>query len=228
MNSLNNFFDKIYCINLDTRLDKWNECLIEFQKLNIEVERFPAINGNPIFNIGMNLTAGAYGLMLTHQEIMKEVVLKNYKNVLILEDDVMFINDFYSYFFDKIKFLPDDWDFLYLGGNNHFNQGQFKLITGDPNILINKFNYRELKHELCKTTWTQTTHAVSINNKAYGSVLEYINKFKNKPIDDIFRIMQQSGYNAYTFLPSLALQRPSVSDIENRFVDYNKNNNFNF
>jgi len=228
MNSLNDFFEKIYCINLDTRIDKWNECEIEFKKLNIEVERFSAINGNPLFKEGMNLNAGNYGLVLTNQEIMIEVALKNYKNVLILEDDVMFINNFYSYFFDKIKSLPEDWDLLYLGGNNHFHQGKFKLITGDPNMVVHKYNYRQLNHELCKTTWTQTTHAISINNKAYGAVLDYIRKNYNKPIDDIFRIMQQSGYNAYTFLPSLALQRPSMSDIENKFVDYNKNYDFNF
>ncbi len=228
MKTLNDFFEKIYCINLDTRLDKWNECEKEFNKLNIQVERFPAINGNPIFKQGMNLTAGAYGLMLTHQEIMIEVALKNYKNVLILEDDVTFIDNFYNYFFEKIKSLPEDWDLLYLGGNNMFHKGKFKLITGNPNIEIHKYNYRTLNHELCKTTWTQTTHAVSINNKAYGSVLDYIRKNNNKPIDDIFCIMQQSGYNAYTFLPSLALQRPSISDIENKFVDYNRNFDFNF
>jgi len=228
MKSLNDFFEKIYCINLDTRTDKWVECEKEFQNLDIKVERFSAINGNPLFKDGMNLTAGAYGLMLTHQEIMIKVALNNYKNVLILEDDVTFIDNFYTYFFDKIKSLPEDWDLLYLGGNNHFHQGQFKLVTGDPNIVVHKYNYRQLNHELCKTTWTQTTHAVSINNKAYGSVLDYIRKFNNKPIDDIFRIMQQAGYRAYTFLPSLALQRPSMSDIENRFVDYNKNYDFNF
>lgn len=228
MKSLNDFFEKIYCINLDTRVDKWDECKKEFKKLGINVERFSAINGNPIFKDGMNLTAGAYGLMLTHQEIMIEVALNNYKNVLILEDDVTFIDNFYNYFFDKIKSLPEDWDLLYLGGNNHFHQGEFKLVTGDPNMMVHKYNYRKLNHELCKTTWTQTTHAVSINNKAYGDVLDHIRKFNNKPIDDIFRIMQQSGYNAFTFLPSLALQRPSISDIENRFVDYNKNYDFNF
>lgn len=228
MKTLNNFFDKIYCVNLDTRIDKWNECKKEFQKLDIQVERFPAINGASLFKQGMNLTAGAYGLMLTHQEILKEVVLKKYKNVLILEDDVTFIDNFYSYFFDKIQSLPEDWDLLYLGGNNYFHQGNFKLVTGDPNMVVHKYNYRQLNHELCKTTWTQTTHAIAINNKAFQAVSSYIDNNSSKPIDDIFRIMQQSGYNAYTFLPSLALQRPSISDIENRFVDYNSNYDFNF
>lgn len=228
MNTLNNFFDKIYCINLDKRIDKYNECLIEFEKLNIKVERFPAIDGSPIFKQGMNLTAGAYGLMLTHKQIIKNVINNNYKNVLILEDDVTFINNFYEFFYNKIESLPNDWDLLYLGGNNMFHRGKFNLITGNPNMLIHKYNYRSLNYELCKTTWTQTTHAVAINNKAFTNVNNYLNNYHNKPIDDIFCMMQQSGYNVYTFLPSLALQRPSISDIENRFVDYNNNFDFNF
>ena len=227
MQTLNDFFDKIYCINLDSRTDKWTECEIEFNKLNINVERFSAVNGAPLFTVGSNLTAGAFGLMLTHQEIIREVINKNYKNVLILEDDVTFIDYFYKYFFYEIKLLPEDWDLLYLGGNNHFHQGKFNLVS-DPSRLIHKYNYRSLNHELCKTTWTQTTHAVAINNKAFNIVSDFINRYNTSPIDDILRIMQQSGYNAYTFLPSLALQRPSMSDIENRFVDYNQNYDFNF
>lgn len=227
MNTLNDFFDKIYCINLDRRFDKYNECIEEFKKLNIDVKRFSAIDGAPMFRQGLNLTAGAYGLMLTHREILKETINNNYKNVLILEDDVSFINDFYNYFNKNILLLPDDWDLLYLGGNNMFNKGEFKSLN-NPRIIINKNNYRLLEHDLCKTTWTQTTHAVAINNKAFKAVSDSLTKFSNKPIDDIFCIMQQSGYNAYTFLPSLALQRPSMSDIENKYVDYNRYNDFNF
>ena len=35
------YFDKIYCINLDSRPDRWKECLEEFKKIGIDdiVER---------------------------------------------------------------------------------------------------------------------------------------------------------------------------------------------
>ena len=41
-------FDKIYCINLDSRPDKWKMCVEEFEKYNILdlVERVPAIYHN--------------------------------------------------------------------------------------------------------------------------------------------------------------------------------------
>jgi hypothetical protein len=109
-----------------------------------------------------------------------------------------------------------------LGGNNLFETGNFNLITGDKNFKVTKENYKTLKHELCKTTWTQTTHAVAINSKFYNILIDSIRKNMTQPIDLQYCVLQQAGYNAYTFLPSLALQRPSFSDIENVYVDYNK------
>ena len=220
--TLNQYFSKIYCINLDSRPDKYKECLVEFAKLNVNVERISGIDGKPIFKPGLNLSAGNYGLLLTNIKIIEDAIINNYKNILILEDDVMFIDGFYEIFNEKILSLPDNWDLLYLGGNNLFEKGSFNLITGDKNFNITKENYKTLKHELCKTTWTQTTHAVAINSKFYEIIMNSIRKNMTQPIDLQYCILQQAGYNAYTFLPSLALQRPSFSDIENIYVDYNK------
>ena len=43
MNILNEFFDKIFCINLDSRPDRWEECEKMFSHYNLEVERVSAI-----------------------------------------------------------------------------------------------------------------------------------------------------------------------------------------
>lgn len=228
MNTLNDFFSKIYCINLDSRPDRYNECLTEFQKLNIQVERMSGIDGRLHLTPGLNISPGAYGLLLTNIKIIEIAMVNEYKNILILEDDVMFIDNFYEKFFDKIKHLPENWDLLYIGGNNLFNKGSFNLITGDVNFTPTKDNYRMLNHELCKTTWTQTTHAVGINSRFYDTLMNSIRKNMALPIDLQYCYLQQEGYNAYTFLPSLALQRASFSDIENVYIDYNKNNRWSF
>ena len=222
MKTLNEYFSKIYCINLDSRPDRYNECLREFKKLNIDVQRVSGINGKLYFRPGLNLSAGAYGLLLTNIRIIEDAIMNEHKNILVLEDDVKFIDIFYKIFNEKITLLPNDWDLLYLGGNNVFHQGKFNLITGDKNFKVTKENYKTLNHELCKTTWTQTTHAVAINSKFYDILMDSIRKNMTQPIDLQYCILQQAGYNAYTFLPSLALQRPSFSDIENVYVDYNK------
>jgi GR25 family glycosyltransferase involved in LPS biosynthesis len=220
MKTLNDYFSKIYCINLDKRTDKYAQCLKEFEKININVERISAIDGNSIFRVGLHKNAGAYGLMLTNIKLIENALLNNYKNILILEDDVAFVNNFNEIFNERMKSLPDNWDLLYLGGNNMFNKGNFNLITGDKNFKVSKQNYKTLNYELCKTTWTQTTHALAINLNFYRTVLLEIEKNHTKPIDNTYCILQQKGCNAYTFLPSLVLQRPTFSDIENCFLDW--------
>lgn len=221
MKTLNDFFDKIYCINLDRRPDRFEKCQIEFEKINADVVRIPAIDGKLVYKAGMSISVGAYGLLLTHIQILNDVIANKYERILILEDDASFIDGFNDYFNEKISSLPDDWDLLYLGGNNVFSQGRFNLVTGDKNFIVRKENYKTLNHELCKTTWTQCAHALGINSKLIPILLERISA-NLTPVDMIHCNLQQN-YNAYTFLPSLVMQRPDFSDIEGRFYDYTLN-----
>jgi len=206
---------------MDSRPDRYELALEEFKKLNIDVERVSGIDGKNLSKGKFRGKDGAYGLLLTHIEILKDAILNNYDNILILEDDVTFIDGFYEKFNKKISQLPDDWDLFYIGGNNVFKKGNFKLITGDKNFIPTINNYRTLDHEICKTTWTQCVHALVINSNMFDVLLKEYNK-KILPIDIIHCALQQSGCNAYTLLPSLALQRPGFSDIEDIFVDYEK------
>lgn len=221
MKTLNDFFSKIYCINLDKRTDKYVDCLIEFEKMNIDVQRVSAVDGRAIPVPPTGWSPGNYGLVLTNIQIYKDAIAHDYKCILILEDDVMFINDFYKHFFEKITALPDDWDLLYLGGNNIFRAGKFNLVTGDKDFVVTQDTYRSLNHELATTNLTYTTHAVGINSKFFGNVMKYTTTNITEPIDNIYVKAQQDGFKTYTFLPSLALQRPSFSDIEYGFRDYN-------
>jgi len=204
MKTLNDFFSKIYCINLDRRPDRWEESLKEFEKLNINVERVSAVDG------------GVSGLTLTNYNIIKEAIFNNYKNILILEDDIKFINNFYEKFNAKIEYLPNNWDLLYLGGCNEILGRNIEIITGNKNIEFNINTRKLLDYEICKTkNNTIVTHAVGINSKFYKFLIEEINKKISEPIDLIQGSMH-GNYNAYTFIPSLAAQRSSYSDIKNR------------
>ena len=148
----------------------------------------------------------------------------NYDNFVIFEDDVTFIDGFHEKFNNKIDYLLEDWDMFYIGGNNVFSRGQFNLITGDKDFVITLDSYKSLDYELCKTTWTQCAHALAINSRFYDTLMAEINNNSRTPIDIIYSKLQQKGCNTYAFLPSLALQRASFSNIENTFVDYGKNN----
>jgi GR25 family glycosyltransferase involved in LPS biosynthesis len=228
MKTLNNYFSNIYCINLDKRPDRYEDCLIEFKLLNINVERVSGVDGTKLYREGMGIGVGNYGLVQTQMKIINDAINKKYKSFLLLEDDVMFIDGFYDKFEKKINSLPDDWDLLYLGGNNLFHMGKHIMITGDKNFVITKDNYKMLDYELCKTTWTQCAHAVAINSRFYQTLLNKLNENQTTP-GDLTLARLQAGCNAYTFLPSLVLQRPSFSDINFQFVNFNEQKDtFNF
>jgi len=223
MKTLNDYFEKIYCINLDRRPDRWEESLKEFEKLNINVERVSAIDGQTIIPpTGFRYPVGAFALLLTHIQIIQNAIRNGYKNFLLFEDDVTFIDDFYEKFNAKIQYLPNDWDMFYLGGNHifHCSWGKFQLITGDKSFIPTKQNYKLLDYELCRTPWTQCAHAIAFNSKFYNNLLIQINRYPGEAIDNIHFFSQRDGYKAYTFIPSLSVQRGSFSDIENQFTFY--------
>lgn len=89
---------------------------------------------------------GAYGCYLSHQNIWKEIINKNYQNTIIFEDDAIFCKNFTQLFSDFITNIPDDWDQAYIGGQ-HLK----------PTTRINKF--------VVLGTNINRTHAYMVKNK---------------------------------------------------------------
>ena len=88
-------FDKVYCINLKHRQDRKISILTETKKHNLgKITFFEAYNGNELQN-PYRISNGNFGLISSNIDIIKEAKEKNYKNILILEDD--------CYFTDEIK-----------------------------------------------------------------------------------------------------------------------------
>ena len=85
-------FEKIYCINLSSRTDRWDMCLRQFSKFGMsDVQRFDAVKYNhPKLSAKTN---GHIGCTLSHYNIIKEAKLKNYSNILVLEDDFIFLKE---------------------------------------------------------------------------------------------------------------------------------------
>ena len=85
MNNAFDYFDEIFCINLDTRIDRWQHAQEEFKKIGIldRVHRFSAIKDKD----------GRIGLIKSNLEIIKYAKNKKLNNVLIFEDDFEFLID---------------------------------------------------------------------------------------------------------------------------------------
>ena len=196
--NINEYFEKIYCVNLEKRPDRWAKSDEIFKKHNIQVERFGAIDGYSIENT-TTLLPGEFGLIKTHIEILKIAKENNYKNILIFEDDVELCDDFSDKFNEYYNQIPKEWDFLYFGGNhlgsiNQINQNIFRL------------------------SYTFTTHAFAINNNLYDELMLLL-KSASKQVDVIYAELH-SKYNSYTIKPTMAWQRSDYSDIQGGVMNY--------
>jgi GR25 family glycosyltransferase involved in LPS biosynthesis len=69
--TLNSYFEKIYCINLENRKDRWEESLVEFKKHNLTADRYDAINGKEVGSLG-RLSRGEHGCLLSHLNVIKD------------------------------------------------------------------------------------------------------------------------------------------------------------
>ena len=97
---MNNYVDNVYLINMDKDTDRLVKVTKECDKVNIKFERFTGIK---VLNLSQNLLDkyipietqkygpnGMIGCGLSHLFIWQNAVKKNYKNILVLEDDVHF------------------------------------------------------------------------------------------------------------------------------------------
>lgn len=197
--TLNDMFEHIYCINLDSRSDRWAECEQEFAKHGIkDVERFSAVSAQQAVKettYTFPVKPGEAGLILTHRNILVDALKHKYESILILEDDVEFADSVH----DALEDIPDNWDIVYFGGNHAWGQ---PIQLNNRIAIANK---------------TLAMHCVGLKNTVYDRMLE--RNTLQQPIDVTYA---NNLYlvNSYVFVPSQAWQRPSFSDLMGHHVDY--------
>jgi GR25 family glycosyltransferase involved in LPS biosynthesis len=216
MKTLNDYFDQVYCINLDKRTDRWEESQEEFQKHDITAERFSALSGNDFpkdsvlgkryRSIGLN--SGQVGCAISHRELVKKIKSQELNNALILEDDVEFDTNLNEVFPTVMEEVPDDWDMLYFGGNHCGN-----------NVWNPQSTLEQISKNIFKVTNCYATHAYAIKNTVYDKI---ISVWDDNVIDhvDICLSKVQAEVNCYIIRPHLAWQRPSFSDLLKQFETY--------
>lgn len=204
MNSLNDYFEKIYCINLAKRSERWESAKKQFLNNNIIAVRYGAIDGNQYDSVN-GLKPGELGCLLSHLNILKECQKNNIENVLITEDDVEFCDDFNFKFFEYIKELPK-WDILYLGANH----GLCNPYENNPPIKLTEHVYKVLH--------AYSTHAYAVNKSCYQYLIDHISKSTNSL--DVMYSKIQKNLEVYVFRPHLAWQSEGYSDILETNVDY--------
>lgn len=213
---INHYVDHIYVINLDHREDRWEECKEELEHIGLEpgdYERFSAVNGHehPMAD-EVDIRDGALGCALSHLNLYEDADERGFSKIAVFEDDVIFAETFTTRFEDYFEQLPEDWQFLYLGGNNQGN-----LTDYSENI------------KRCTKTWS--THAYLIGKGHRQKISDAVREDGfQQPVDNVFGDLQ-TEYDFYITDPKITIQREGYSDVVTKHRNYDhvlKNDILNF
>jgi len=192
-----------FYINLEHRTDRKEHIEQELKKLGIKANRFNAIK----------MTNGAIGCSMSHLKILENAKKDNLDHVLILEDDITFldVNLFKNQINKFFELHGNNWDVILFAGNNM-----------PP--------YTKIDDTCVKVTRCQTTTGYLVNGH-YIKVLAAnvkmgLTNLLNKPEErskyaiDKFWFILQNTCNWYLIIPLTVVQREDYSDIEDKITNY--------
>jgi glycosyl transferase family 25 len=206
--SINSLADikNIFYINLEHRTDRKEHVEKELLKIGFkEAQRFNAIK----------MENGAIGCSMSHLRILQDAQKNNLDHILIVEDDITFLDpklfkNQINNFFETHK---NDWDVILLAGNNM-----------PP--------YKNIDDTCIQVTRCQTTTGYIVNGHYIKTLLQNVKigltHLINKPtehskyaIDKYWFVLQQL-YKWYLIVPLTVVQREDYSDIEKRVTNFEK------
>jgi GR25 family glycosyltransferase involved in LPS biosynthesis len=220
--NINKYFDKIYCLNLNSKIENWKKVKYQFNKNNIHLDRFEAVDGieieDELFYIinkevnpkglrgelasryGIIENKFSYACLLSHIKILKDAKDKGYKKILILEDDVIISDNF----LEDIKNIKNiNWKLIYLG----CSQFDWKDIS------VNGGFY--------KSKNTLGTFAYGVDSSIFEELINQLEK-KNKSVDNLLSEYQEKNEGCYTFFPNIVISNTTDSNIRTskKIIDY--------
>jgi len=208
---INDYFDKIYLINLDRRKDRMEAVTKELEAAKIknykrvsavdfpveDIKKFPkklyrnfhlhAIKEEDKEEFEKKYIAASIGVRKSHLSCIKDAKKNGFDKILILEDDVVISLAANNRFKDYVSNTPDDWDVLYLGGDYR-----------DEGVIFQLSSY-------------------ALNKSIYDYVLE--NMEKSGLEDDFFFVEDiQKNFKVVKMDPPVMVQSKNSSDIATQRV----------
>lgn len=168
MNILNTFYDKIFVITCYNFTERQNYIIDHFRKHNIDFEFYISTDKKLFTND--SLSNSEKSLINSHLNCVKTSYIRGYKNVLICEDDLNFIDTVNESFQSFINIVPNDWSYLQLG-----NQFWAK------HWLRRRF----VQENLYKFEWGTGSHCVSINSSIFKETIKRM-EFFDTAVDRIY------------------------------------------
>lgn len=195
------FFEGVYYINLAQRTDRRELFEKRTAKLGINATRFEAIVPQPEYVQMLyeghedNTRAQKIGCTLSHQGIIRLAKEKGLKNVLIFEDDCLFLEGFNDKLSLSVRELEGfEWDLFYGGG--------------EPNNYMHQVS--ENLYMMKNSGGMYATHCYAVHERFYETVLSY-EANKVAVIDTL--LMHICGVKMFASAELLAVQDCTYSDI---------------
>ena len=192
------FVDHVVYINLDHRTDRRAEIEAELARYfpAEKVTRFSAIKND----------FGALGCTMSHIGVLEMAQANQWKNVLVVEDDLMWYSDFDQNYTTLERLVKNDYDAIVLATTRaEWYLNSLKLITS-----------RTTSCYLVRSQYYDTL----LSNFRESRDLLKVSKDKGNHAIDMYWMRIQSKDKWFIVIPSLGHQRPGYSDIEQKLVDY--------
>ena len=198
---VNEVFPHKACINLDRDLDSWGRLQAALTRHDIRgVRRVSAVDGSRLeLPATWRHSAGAYGCLLSHLQVVRDARKRGLPSLLILEDDVVFDPSFSEKFPVFVRGLPADWDMVFLGA----------LHREDPVPVAE--NVVRIRH-------AYSTYAYALRDSIFDAFIAANDGSPNQV--DVNNGMLQSNHNCYGFAPNLAWVESRYSPVQERMADH--------
>lgn len=208
------YFDRVYYVNLAKRTDRRAQMEEELQKKGLLAARVEAVDGQTQIKwdakFGLKTqfwNNGAFAHCLSYRVAIIDAMKNGYDKVLILEDDAVLSDEFYSVLAGAFASLPADWHLLYLAANH-----------GCPKPTSMPRESDRIGDYLYRLSGSLSAHAIILNKRAFPILLNHLSN-PCGPIDN-FLAMYQRFFPCYITYPGLAYQRASYSNITEKNIDY--------
>jgi glycosyl transferase family 25 len=192
-----------FYINLEHRTDRKKQVEEELKKIGVTPNRFN----------GIKMENGAIGCSMSHLKILQEAVKNKLEHILIVEDDIIFLEPqlFKTQINRFFELHGNKWDVILLAGNNI-----------PP--------YEKIDDTCVKVSRCQTTTGYLVNGHYINVLVQNIKMglthLLNKPNEkykfaiDRFWFILQGTSRWYLITPLTVIQREGYSDIEKKITNY--------
>jgi GR25 family glycosyltransferase involved in LPS biosynthesis len=210
-------------INLPHRGDRNAHMIKELQRVGLNANRFEAIrtkgsewNEEPYKKMFAR-TRGAIGCMLSQMQAMERAT----EHAIILEDDLIFCDDFMKRLDMIAKFLETrEWDIMWLGATVHYPYPYWHTLTHQEmpecKCTLNRDAEPTDHPNFLRSYGSFSTHAYIVNYFKIPTILTRLRDTMASTIgiDYSFIRLAPSMVN-YVFIPGCVIQMDNKSDIGN-------------